>query len=454
MTDGTPSQFLTTPALIVVGLLVHQAGRLCEYGISEVHRNYAPVFAITLPRWATAVCQTVALPAALIAVVTTPAPTGLLLGIGLVLVWIASIQRRLANHVWLGTLTLVGLACAPPNRDPVVAHDLLAGLYLSAALFKANKDYLVGERSPGRVITEHYAKRLGLPVPWPLLRWVPAGLIAVELTIGVMLLVPDVAKWGMCLALLMHWVFGITGNFPFSIIAMTLWVTVFSQRAGQVVLPAPHDPAWLAVPLSLILAMAFRWKTGKLLSARFVFKDVLQSVLFGFLVTLAISCLLVGSVWPGGGGTALVHWFVGLVFALNAILLVAGVKLEWSFAMFSSLRPFGRSWLQRGGLQSWPRYYSLTLPERIPEPLVRAIGSEFLYKATRAENVVHESVVHHLEKAAGKWCTTFVPCVVVNNRKTGNMEPGEAGGGQPRPRRTPLLFPAVIPKQLDKLYLG
>ncbi|ONF67869.1 hypothetical protein [Amycolatopsis keratiniphila] len=450
MVGETSTLFLGAPALIVVGLLTHLAGRLCEHGLAELCRSYAPVFPLMLPRWANSLCQTIMLPAALVVEGTVPGLTGQLIGIGLVVLWVGSIQRRLANHVWLAMLALVGFACTPSELDWVVARDLLAGVYLSAAFFKVNKDYLTGEQSPGRVIAEHYARGLGLPVPGALLRWVPAAVVVVELVVGVLLLVPGGGEWGLLLALLMHWVFGLTGNFPFSIIAMTLWVTMFSAQADHVVLPAQTGLLWLMGALSCGFAVLFRWKSGKIRKSRFFFRDVVESALFGVLAAIVLS---LSAEEPAAlvAGAAPVHWAIAAVFVINALLLVAGVKLEWSFAMFTGLRPFGRSWLQRGGLRDWPRYYSLTLPARIPEPLLKMIGPEFLYRATRADAVVHESVVRHLETAAARWRTTFVPRAVVNNRDTGDMEPIE---DRSQPRRIPLFFPAVIPKNIDKLYLG
>ncbi|MFE0508573.1 hypothetical protein [Streptomyces sp. NPDC058964] len=431
------------------GLLVHQVGRVTEFGLAEIRRNVAPVFAVALPPRLTVLLQLAALPAALVAVLLRPAG-GLVVGLVLVLLWLLSVQRRLANHVWLAAISLLVLACVPVGVTPVVFRDLLAGLYLSAAVFKMTSEYLFGQRSPGRVIADHYARAVGLRVPAHLLRWVPTVVVAVELVVGVLIMVPGMELWAMYMALAMHWMFGITGNFPFAVIAMVLWTAALSPDAVGPVLPVPHNPAWIALPVSLVAAVVFRWRAGKLRGWPFVVRDAVDSTAFGVLAAIALSYSRAGgpAVLPAA---AVAHWVVGALFLLNAALVYCGVKLEWSFAMFSGMRPFGRSWWQRGGLRDWPRYYSLTLPDKVPAQLVRDIGPSFLYKVTRADAVVHESVVHHLEKAAARSRTTFSPRTMVSNPRTGDLEPVE---DSPRPRRTPLLFPAVIPRKFDEIYLG
>ncbi|MER7407476.1 hypothetical protein ABT373_34625 [Streptomyces sp. NPDC000070] len=106
--------------------------------------------------------------------------------------------------------------------------------------------------------------------------------------------------------------------------------------------------------------------------------------------------------------TAVPFAVVAVEFAVGVLLLVPGGE-PWSFAMFTSLRPFGRSWLERYRARDWPRYYALTLPGRIPTSLLREIGPEFIYSATRSRNVVHEGVVYHLEATARKFHVSFPP---------------------------------------------
>jgi hypothetical protein len=431
-------------ALLVAGLLAHQLVRMWEQGFAGVHHNYAPVFAIGLPQWATFVGQVAALPVALVVVVVVPAPLDALVP---VLCWLVTVQRRLANHCWLSLVALAAMALVPPAADAVVARDLLIGLYLSAALFKLNPEYLFTDRSAGRVVTGFYLRLLGLPTPRWLLGPVPVLVILAELLTGLALLSPDFAVVGLVLAIATHWAFGVSGNFSFSIVAMVLWVTAFASNADGVAFPPVTSAWWLAVPVSAALALVLGRTAAGRRSVSLLGKDLFQGAAFGALCAVALAAPPAPPAWS----SPLVHVLVAALFVANFLLVLAGAKLEWSFAMFSSLRPFGRSWLQRGWIKDWPRYYLLTLPDRVPRHLLVAVQPQFLYQATRADNAVHESVVCRLEALARECDTTFAPRAV---------EPGNgelmlsARVDQLTPRRTVLLFPAIVPRNFTKHYLG
>jgi len=425
------------PELLIIGLLAHQLGRMWEQGFADAHHNYAPVFAIRLSRQITFAGQAIALPTALVVAVVLPRPGGAACALILVMYWLITVQRRLANHCWLSLLALAAMTFVPPAKDGVIARDLLVGLYLSAALFKLNPEYLFTDRSAGRVV---HAPR------W-LLRSIPMTVVLAEALTGASLLIPTFAYAGLLLAVAMHEAFGVSGNFSFSIVAMVLWVTALASNGYGITLPPVESVWWLAVPVSAALALGLGRTTAGARSVSLLVKDFVQGGMFGALCAVALAAPPVSRDWSA----PLVHALIAFVFVVNLLLVMAGAKLEWSFAMFSSLRPFGRSWLQRGWIKDWPRYYVLTLPDRIPRHLLDSVHLEFLYQATRAENAVHESVVRRLEAVAHECDTTFAPRVV---------EPGDDGltpascAQQPVPRRTVLLFPAIVPRDFAHHYLG
>ena len=443
---------LTPQGLVLAGLLAHQTAKVWEQGFSGLHHNYAPVFAVQLPSWVTFAGQSVALPAALVVSASTESTAGRFLSVGLLAFWMLSIQRRLANHVWLGAIAVAALTFAPQALDAVIARDLLMGLYLSAAVFKIHAEYLFSERSAGRVVTGFYLDLLGVRLPLVVLRWLPVVVIAAEGVTGALLWNPDWALAALCIAVAMHWAFGVSGNFAFSIVAMTLWLIAVASRDGGLVLPDMHSAVWAMVPLSVLLAVCLARTARGPRPPAVLLKDALQGAVFGALAAAAVGSPLRDG-FRAGPGSVTVHWLVGAGFAVNFLLVLTGVKLEWSFAMFSSLRPYGRSWLQRGGRRDWPRYYALTLPDRLPRALLSRVQPEFLYQATRSHNAVHESVVHRLEAAAQDCRTTFAPCLVVAG-ETGRELVRCTSADQPKPRRTVLLFPTIVPRSLDRQYLG
>ncbi|MER0481961.1 hypothetical protein ABR737_27120 [Streptomyces sp. Edi2] len=442
---------ITPMALVVASLLFHQVNRHWEYGFSGVGHHFAPVFGVRLPRAAAVFGQVAALPLALAAVLTVPSPVGRALAVVLAFSWMLATHRRLSDHSWLGAVVAAVMAFTPVHLHPVLAQDVLAGVYLTAALLKVNDEYLFTERSAGRVVTAHYFRLLGVPVHRRLLKAVPTGVIVAEFAAGLLLCVPGGERWSLWLAVLMHLVFGVSGNFPFSVVAMALWVTAFSPD-GRVGLSGGSGAVWLAALFTGLLGLvAGRTATGRR-SPSWLYKDFYQGAVYGALCAVAVSSQALGTA-PSGGGDTLVHALVALAFVLNFLLVIAGVKLEWSFAMFTSLRPFGRSWLERHRLKNWPRYYALTLPARIPKPLLREIDPQFVYLATREENVVHEGVVYHLEAAARKFHVSFAPRVMTVDPLVRELVPAPTEPPQPAPRRRFLGYPALAPKSLDQRYL-
>lgn len=443
---------ITPRALLVAALLFHQLNRYWEYGFSHVGRHYAPVFAIRLPRAAAMFGQAAALPLALLVALAVPSPAGRVTVVLLVAFWVFATHQRLSNHCWLGSVATAVMAFAPAHLHTALARDLLAGVYLTAALLKINDEHLLTERSASRVVTAHYFRLLRLPIHPGLLAAVPFAVVAVEFAVGVLLLVPGGEPWGLWIALLMHLAFGISGNFPFSVVAMALWVTAVSSD-DRIEIPGGSPALWSTALLTGLFALAAgRTATGRR-TRRWLLKDFFEGAVYGALCSIAV-LLADRTTTPVTDRTTVADWLVALGFALNFLLVVSGVKLEWSFAMFTSLRPFGRSWLERYRARDWPRYYALTLPARIPKSLLREIGPEFIYAATRPRNVVHEGVVYHLEATARKSDVSFTPREMTADPVARELVPVPDTPSRSAPRRRLLTHPAIAPRSLDDHYLG
>ncbi|MFF4429733.1 hypothetical protein ACFYZ4_11255 [Streptomyces sp. NPDC001513] len=441
---------LTPISLVVAALLFHQVNRLWEYGFTGVGHHFAPAFGIRLPRRTAAAGQLIALPAALLITLTIPSPAGRVTAVLLLAFWVLATQVRLSDHCWLGAVAATVMAFTPSTVQALVAQDLLAGVYLTAALLKVNEEYLFTERSAGRVVTTHYLRLLGLPVSPRLLAAVPTLVILVEFLAGVLTCVHGLQQWALGLAILMHLVFGVSGNYPFSVVALALWVTAFSPT-GHIELGGSF---WIMGAASLfvgLLSVAMGRTARGRRSASWLIKDFYQGAVYG---SLCVAAALAPASGPDRSvpWVPLVHSLVVLAFVVNFVLVVARIKLEWSFAMFTSLRPFGRSWLERQRLREWPRYYALTLPPRIPKSLLRDIDATFVYLATRDENVVHEGVAHHLEAVAQEHNVTFAPRLMTIDAEKRELVPSQSDHSPPLRRF--LGHPALVPKSLDRRYLA
>ncbi|ATY17193.1 hypothetical protein CU254_42245 (plasmid) [Amycolatopsis sp. AA4] len=434
------------PAVVLAGMVVHQGSRLCERGASSAAFRHAPVFAVQLSRRATVCGQVAALPAGLALALCVPPRLGAALAGVFVLWWLATVQRRLANHCWLSVVAVAGMALLPAADDAVLARNLLAGLYFSATLFKLNRTYLAGDASAGCVVARLHARLLGLRLPDTVFRCVPPLVVGTEFAVAVLLLDPRSAPVALVLACAMHGVFGITGNFPFSIVALGLWLVAFrADSRGDVVLRL--GSAWPVVASALAAAAAAallsRSPAGR--TSAFVAGNAVLGAVFGTLCGLALAHAPEGD-WD----SAAVHGAVVVLFALNAVSVFLGWKLDWSFAMFSGLRPLGRSWIQRRRSRRVPRYYLLNLPEQVPLGLVRDIGARTLWEATCGGFAVHEAVAYWFERAARRHGCTFAP--VAAERRGDVLVPLPGSGAQPR--RVPLAFPWMIPVDFAVPYLG
>ncbi|MEU4335664.1 hypothetical protein AB0F59_13635 [Micromonospora lupini] len=437
---------MSAPAVLVLGaLLADQTAKVWQQGAGSLRYTYAPVFAVRFPPPVTVAGHLLALPLALLAELTVPPPARTLLVLGCAVFWLLCLQRRLANHAWIGFVALTAVTLSPARLAPVIGRDLLIGLYLSAVVFKLHRDYLTGPASAGRVVTALYLRLLGLRVPEWLLRTAPAAVVATELAVGVALLVPHGEPVGLALAILMHLGFGVSGNFGFSTVALALWAVALGG-------PTPADGVWWAVPVSTLLGIALGRSTAGPRGRGLMVKDGLQGAVYGVMCALALAALRPAA--APATGSAAVHVVAAAGFGLNFALVVTGLKLDWSFAMFSGLRPFGGSWLQRHGRPGWPRYYALSLPEKVPAEWLRMVQPQFLYRATRPEYAVHESVVFHLEAMARRSGSTLRPRLVVRDHHGRDAPLVPWDGPQPRPRRRVLLFPSLIPRSFRTHYLG
>ncbi|GAA3092439.1 hypothetical protein [Streptosporangium carneum] len=426
-------------AALTLALVGHQANNVLREGTGYVLHTFAPVTGVPLPRALVAALQTSLLPVCTALFLLGGRPGGLV-AVVLLALWVAVQNWRLSNHVWLAFLAVALFQAVPADHAGEVARFLLGGVYLTAGLFKTNHQFLATARSCGRLIPRLYAERTGLRLGDRLLSRVPLAVVATELLLGGALLLNAPLLPLFAVAAGMHLLFGLTGNFPFSLVALCLWAAAAEPPAGFDRPPAV--PLTLVALASLGIGVRFgtRWiyrntRAGGVLCG--VFAMVFGTAVYAMIASGAFAD---SPIDPGSGWTAL-----GVAsLAGNLLSVVMGLRTEWAFTMFSNVRPHGPVRVL-GRAPRWRApYFELSLPRSFPEGLLSVIPPAILYQATSGTNVVYGPVAFRLERLARRFGVSLEPVRVEYSPLSNAFRTDPARRAEPRPG--PLLFPPLIPR--------
>jgi hypothetical protein len=350
------------PRLLALAILVHEGVWICRGGDTYLSDCFLPAFGLSLSR-----SQMRAAHAALI---------GCCLGILLrpqlwlfypalliaLTVVIASYSLRLSNHLvvaWFMTLLLcLDLLFQVPGRRGLAPTPFLFGgiqtlmllTYAIAFFHKLNAEYLSPRQSCGAALARAHLDNRAIRHP-RLVRGY--GLLAIYTTLllegglPLLLFLPATRALGLCLALLLH--------LPFGLICQVYFPTL--MYAGLAAFIPPDDwpgiaAAARAAPLPLLLGLLLGAVVGRGFSVSSVmrYRRPFQALQVGFglytAAALAAGLLLFcqgalpalgGDGISAAGRVALV--LVGVAYLLNGLAPYLGLKLEYSLAMFSNLRP-------------------------------------------------------------------------------------------------------------------
>lgn len=426
-------------ALLTVALMGHQVNNVLREGTGHLSHNFAPVTGVSLPRPLVAPLRTALLPACA-ALFLLGGRTAGLTAVPLLVIWVAVQNWRLSNHVWLALLAVALFQTVPAAHIGEVARFLLGGVYLTSGLFKVNRQFLATAQSCGRLIPRLYSKRLGLPLGDGVLFGAPLLVVTVELYLGSALLLNAPLYPPFMVAAGMHFIFGMTGNFPFSLVALCLWAASAEPATGF---------AWPPVA-RLALVSAILFGVGSRFGTAWIYRHVeagavlcgVFAVLFGSSVyTMTASGPFADSfISPRSWWTALGV----LLLTGNLLSVVMGLRTEWAFTMFSNVRPHGRVRVL-GRVPRWrAAYFELSLPRSFPEGLLSEIPPAILYQATSGANVVYGPVAFRLEGLARRFGVSFRPTPVAYSPSSNTFQRGTARQTGPRPG--PLLFPPLLPR--------
>ncbi len=342
--------------ITLLGMAGHIAYYVVRDGTAHLRSTFAPALGVRIPYPLNHICHVIAPVVAFSAmwVGTTPAYLGAVL---VFTAWLMCQPHRLSNHLALMWMALISLVFA--GSQPATAMRwLLAILYLSAAVIKANREFLSTDVSAAKFMLRTYAARIGFMVPKPVVQAAPWVAVVSEAGIGLLVLSPGGLWPAFVLAAAVHLAFGMLGNFHFSLLVLAPWAMALSAD-GRL------DPAVMAV-------MGGGGIAGGLCGWFLTSPEVFPQRRAGQRVNAALGAAY-GAVCVGVAGTAhpsapLLHPSALapiLLGALNFGLLVVGVKSEWAFSMFSNTRPFWTARIAGVPVHWRETYFHVILPEDV-----------------------------------------------------------------------------------------
>ncbi len=379
--------------LFALALLLHENTGLFTRGRSYFTTCFLPTFGLSLPPRAMIALHgsLIALCAALLVRPSLwPLYPLLLLDLSLL---IASYSLRLSNHLvaawFMGLLLCLDLMFQTPARRGLAPTpfflsgvQIVVGLtYLLAFLHKLNPEYFSLRMSCGSHLGREYLEyRVNIRHPGLLNIQEFLSIYAIlglEILIPVLLLFPQTRPLGLVLAVLLHLPLGFLVHVHFSTL----------MYAGLSAFVAPGDwPRVLAATFALSRTKLVLYVLlGLYLGHRFGgygytrrLPAYLHQLFFGvyFLAVFAVSLTLLHGgplrttfSWGGPAQRALLLALT-LAYLLNGLGPYLGVKTNFSFAMFSNLRPL--PWRHLLWRASWrpldlARYVRIETIEGLPE---------------------------------------------------------------------------------------
>ncbi|WP_280236344.1 hypothetical protein [Nocardia cyriacigeorgica] len=419
-------------------------GHVCYYtardGIGHLTSTFAPALGVRIPYPFNTICH-IAAPALAFGLVTVGSRPALFGAVALFSSWLLCQPYRISNHLIFTWMCLVALAFAGSDQD-VAMRWLLAVLYLSAAAIKLNREFLTTEASAAIFMLSRYCERMGFGVPHQMARCAPWAAVAAEASIGLLLLTPCPLLVTYTLAAVLHLGFGILGNFHFSLLVLAPWSLALS------VAPGTDTAVQVAVFFGAIIGVV----CGRFLTSPEVFPERGIGILTNTgLATAycAISAFIFTTADPAN--SSMVSWSAVtpiILGVINIVLLISGIKSEWSFAMFSNTRPF---WSERviGVRIAWREsYFHVIVPQAVTES-VRA-PAHIRAKIADRSAVFSSAMAAELQRLAPD--EVVVRAARLDRERMLFVPADSADAHQPSPGV--FRHPPVLPRDLHLPYYG
>jgi hypothetical protein len=381
--------------------------------------SFAPALGVHLPQPIFTLVQTVALPL-FVVLLAIGGPVATAIGLGIYLLWSSIQSMRISNHVWLAFIGAAVVTLSDPLEQVAEARLILGALYFISGLVKCNDEFLFTERSVARAAIIDQAANLKLPVPRFMLLFSPAVVAIAEVAAGVSLLVNQGVVLVFAVCVVLHFAFGIVGNFHFSLIALAFWHEALGGNASIGTALSNSWP-WMVVA-AIGGAIASYLLKSNLLDAR----D--RTSRAGFAASAFLSaafCAATTLTWASVSTSALTEekWGAGvavtmIVLLVNFFLLVFGVKSEWTYAMFSNVRPYGQARIF-GFTPRWRAvYFSVTWEGNFPDALGDRLPEQVLARIKDSEHVFSAPVAKELKELSKSFGTPLTITPMVFDRAT------------------------------------
>ncbi|WP_157170945.1 hypothetical protein [Nocardia araoensis] len=432
--------------------------------------NFSPVFAMTLPRWlvfAGNVCAPIGVSATLLLAGAFPVLQSCLVCL-LIAVWLLCKNLRISNHSFLVVVTIMVLVFVDDGASAASAISaVLAALYAAAGIAKMNRAYMFGPNSVGKKLVDLNFSRnseyLSRTPEW-VRRTVHIGAMfvipAMEISLAAMIMVGVHLVFCLVTGLVLHFFFGISGNWEFTSVAVSIWLVLIllaeSASISDVISGLAGNGLSILLYLLCVGLSTALWQcTWQYRSRRAgLVNEIVSAVYFGLASAAAIvtveNMTFVKMAYP--------VFFAVLAGTLGAVLV--GARMEFAFAMLSNLRPYGDAWIflaPRPLLE--PKYFFLRLPNKIPISLFTVVPIQFIKSATSGEFVVHISTAVSLAKLFRRHGATLLACRAVPDPDRGRMVlRAESDGPEwvdlSTTRAQCQLFPPLVPAELALPVMG
>jgi hypothetical protein len=424
--------------LTLLGIFGHIAYYVVRDGLGHLRSTFAPALGVRLPYPLNLVCHLIA-PVVVFAAVSVGSGPADIAAVAVFTAWLMCQPHRLSNHLALMWMALISLVFA---SEPATAMRwLLAILYLSAAAIKANREFVSADVSAARFMLRTFGARLGFVFPESVVRAAPWLAVLSETAIGLLVLVPGGLWSAFMLAAAVHLIFGMLGNFHFSLLVLAPWALALSAdgRLDKAVI-AGMVAAGIAGVLGgwfLTSSEVFaRRRAGRRLNA-------LLGAAYG-----AVWMWVAGTAHPSApvlDPSALAPILLG---ALNFGLLLAGVKSEWAFSMFSNTRPF---WTTRiAGVPVFWRetYYHVIVPQDLIDSI--DVPNHIRSKISDRTSVFSAPMTAELQRLAPERIVVRRARLDKDRMVFVPAEPGDAT----HPRRGMFRHPPILVRDLSLPYYG
>ena len=409
--------------LFALALLLHENTGLFTRGRSYFTTCFVPTLGLSLPP-----VGMMALHGSLIALCVTllflPSLWMLYpLLFALLSLLVASYSLRLSNHLilawFIGLLLCADLLFQTPERRGVLptafflsgVQILVIVTYLLAFLHKLNREYLSPEISCGSFLGCVYLEhRVNIRHPGLLkLQGLLSiyAVMALEVIVPVLLLFPTTRPLGLVLAVLLHLPFGLLVHVHFSAMMYAALSTFVAPGDWPRILAASFAFTRLKLVMYLLLGLYLGHRFGGY-AYRYRLPAYLHQLFFGvyFFAVFAVSLTVLR-----GGPLRTFSWgdpisrtlllLVTAAYLFNGLGPYLGLKTNFSFAMFSNLRPI--PWQHHLWPANWrpfglDHYVRIESIEGLP-PITRQIYGDSaktaLEKLTQKEQWIYTEYFFH-----------------------------------------------------------